>query len=49
MTVLTAREPRNFWERHLMAVEQLAQRLERILKAFEEKKVPDALGGGKAG
>ena len=48
MTVLTAKQPRSFWERHLMAVDQLAQRLERITRALQEKNVPYALIGGQA-
>ena len=48
MTVLTANQPRSFWERHLMAVDQLTQRLERITRALQEKNVPYALIGGQA-
>jgi hypothetical protein len=48
MTILTANEPRNFWERHLRTMNELAQRLERITGAFQEKKVPYALIGGQA-
>jgi hypothetical protein len=48
MSVIAAREPKNFWERHLMAIEELAKRLERLVTAFDEKKVPYALVGGQA-
>jgi hypothetical protein len=48
MSVLTGSQPLNFWERHLFAMDQLAQRLERITRAFQEKKVPYALIGGQA-
>jgi hypothetical protein len=48
MSVLSANQPRSFWEKHLMAVDQLSQRLERITRALLEKKVPYALIGGQA-
>jgi hypothetical protein len=48
MTVLATKTSSNFWERYLIAMDQLAQRLERITRAFQEKKVPYALIGGQA-
>ncbi len=48
MSVVAAREPKNFWERHLMAIDELAKRLERVTGAFQKKKVPYALIGGQA-
>ena len=48
MTILATKPKQGFWERHLLAMDQLAQRLDRITRAFEEKKVPYALIGGQA-
>ncbi len=38
MSVVLERQPLIFWERHRLAMDQLAERLERITRAFAEKK-----------
>ena len=38
----------NLWERHVMALEDVTERLERICAALEEASVPYALVGGQA-
>ena len=41
-------QPDDVWERHLMAIEDVTQRLERITRALDEASVPYALVGGQA-
>ncbi len=41
-------QPDDLWKRHLMALEDVTQRLERITRALEEASVPYALVGGQA-
>lgn len=41
-------QPDDVWERHLMALEDVTQRLERITRALDEASVPYALVGGQA-
>src|SRR3954464_14958551 len=36
------------WEKHVMALEQVTQRMNRITGAFDKSKVPYALIGGQA-
>jgi hypothetical protein len=44
----TATEPAGVWERYLMALDEVTDRLERITRALEEAAVPYALVGGQA-
>src|SRR5437764_2429159 len=38
----------SLWERYLMAMDAVTERLQRITKALEEASVPYALAGGQA-
>src|SRR5437899_10164331 len=40
--------PSSLWERHIMALDAVTDRLERITKALHEAAVPYALVGGQA-
>ncbi len=44
----TVKKAKNPWQRHLMALEEVTDRLERICGALEEEAVPYALVGGQA-
>src|SRR5437016_2565201 len=46
--VEAATQPQGIWERYLMAMDAVTQRLERITQAFEQAGVPYALIGGQA-
>jgi len=44
----TARHAGGLWERHLMALDEVTDRMERISRAFTDASVPYALVGGQA-
>jgi hypothetical protein len=48
MTPNTAAQPPGLWERYVMALDKVTDRLERITRALEEAAVPFALVGGQA-
>lgn len=48
MSVLPGSPTLSFWERHLIVMDQLAQRLERITQSLQAKNVRYALVGGQA-
>jgi hypothetical protein len=48
MVPQTASHPASFWERYVMAVDDVTQRLERITRALTSAQVPYALVGGQA-
>src|SRR5437868_1604850 len=41
-------QPSGLWKRYVMALDEVTDRLQRILRAFEEAAVPYALVGGQA-
>ncbi len=44
----TVPQPADLWERYVMAIEDVTDRLERITRALEQASVPYALVGGQA-
>ena len=48
MATRTPTQPDDLWQRHVMALEDVTQRLERITTALERASVPYALVGGQA-
>ena len=48
MPVQSLRETTGFWERYLMALDDVTDRLQRVARALEEAGVPYALVGGQA-
>ena len=48
MSLNIAGQRPSLWERYVMAVDEVTQRLERIVGAFERNGVPYALVGGQA-
>jgi hypothetical protein len=45
----TVVQPAGLWERHVMALDAVTERLQRIVTALEEANVPYALGGRPGG
>src|ERR1700756_3395270 len=48
MSASTAVQPAASWEKYVMAMDAVSERLQRIVKALEESAVPYALIGGQA-
>lgn len=44
----TVQQPADLWQRYVMAIEDVTDRLERITRALEQASVPYALVGGQA-
>src|SRR2546428_11985019 len=48
VSVNTVVQPAGLWERYVMALDAVTERLQRIVSALEEANVPYALVGGQA-